>query len=60
MDHPQNRPIEELREVFLGALGLEGAEREAYLERVCADRPALRAEVAELLVHHDAAPPALR
>ncbi len=59
MDHSQNRPIDELREVFLGALELDGAERELYLDRACADRPELRVEVAELLMHHDAAPPAL-
>ncbi|MEO8672769.1 MAG: serine/threonine-protein kinase [Tahibacter sp.] len=43
-----------LEQLFADALALEPAEREAFLQRHCADDAALRDEVAELLRSHDA------
>jgi serine/threonine-protein kinase len=42
-------------EAFRGALGLDGAEREAFLDQCCAGDPTLRREVEALLVAHERA-----
>ena len=45
--------FERVREVFLTARDLAGAERRAALRRECGPDTALRAEVESLLAHHD-------
>ena len=44
-----------VRELFHSALELDVADRAAFLDRECAEQPALRAEVASLLAAHDGA-----
>ena len=41
-----------IRQVYAGALQRDPEERDEYLDRVCADKPALRAKVAALLQAH--------
>ena len=46
-------PTDEERDVFLGALACESPEqRRAFLERACANQPAMRRTVEALLQHH--------
>ncbi len=51
MSSPPNREVS----LFSAALELDPSERAAYLEQACADDPALRQRLEELLrVHQDA------
>lgn len=45
-------PSQRLEELFLRAADLPTAERDAFLQRECADDAALLAELRELLAHH--------
>lgn len=55
MPRADDEPEDTLRLVFLGACGLAGAQREAYLERACAGDAALRRRVETLLAAEEAA-----
>ena len=44
-----SRPFRQVELIFHQAVEREGAERESFLDRICADDPALRHEVAALL-----------
>src|SRR4051812_36460479 len=48
-----NEDFNRLRTLFERALELTGPEREAYLDRECAGDPALRAEVARMLIQDE-------
>ena len=54
-DERERRAFESAFEMFRAVVDLDGAERAAFLDRECAENPALRAEIEALLRSDEAA-----